>query len=137
MGLKDLFKEKITLKLLAGGHVLPEKDLPVPVQAATLMAGSKRGEVIISVPFAGKKEWTLKEVSWERSHERSVGKAAAGAIVGGVLTGGVGAVVGGAIGARKKDTSEAFITIADESVEHELHIKCDQTLYTKLSNMKA
>lgn len=138
MGLKDLFKEKISLEILAGGHVLPTKELPVAVQSAVLSPGKKRGQVEISVPFAGKKEWTLTNVEWEESHARSVGKAAAGAIIGGALTGGVGAVVGGAIGAKRKDTSKAFITIVDQDGnENELHINCDQQLYTKLSNMKA
>ena len=138
MGLKDLFKEKINLSIIAGGHVLPTKDLPVAVQSAVLSVGKQRGQVEISVPFAGKKDWTLKSIEWEESHARSVGKAAAGAIIGGALTGGVGAVVGGAIGAKRKDTSKAFITIADqEGIEHELHIECEQQLYTKLSNMTA
>lgn len=138
MGLKDLFKERINLSIIAGGHILTDKELPVPVQNAVLTAGKKRGQVEISVPFAGKKGWTLTSVEWEESHARNVGKAAAGVIVGGVLTGGVGAVVGGAIGAKRKDTSKAYIVIVDkEGIEHELHINCDQQLYTKLSNMTA
>ena len=53
----------------------------------------------------------IKGVSYERAGSRSVGKTAAGAIVGGVLTGGVGLLIGGALGARKKDKSQLFLTI--------------------------
>ncbi|MGN0236761.1 MAG: hypothetical protein ACI4AK_01535 [Lepagella sp.] len=62
-------------------------------------------------------------ISTERSGQRSVGKTAAGAIVGGVLTGGIGLIVGGALGARKKDTSELFVTYNYNGVELTLHLK--------------
>lgn len=138
MGLKDLFKERITLEILAGGHVLPEKELPVAVTNAILSPGKTRGYVQISVPFGKKKEWKLTSVEWEESSARSGGKAAVGAIAGTVVAGPLAGIAGAAIGGRKKDTSKAFITIVDkDGYDHELHIKCDQQLYTKLSNMKA
>lgn len=62
-------------------------------------------------------------ISNEKSGSRSIGKAAAGAIVGGVLTGGLGLIVGGALGARKSDTSEVFITYKYNGVELTLNLK--------------
>lgn len=62
-------------------------------------------------------------ISNEKSGHRNVGKTAAGAIVGGVLTGGIGLIVGGALGARKKDTSEVFITYKYNNVELTLNLK--------------
>lgn len=62
-------------------------------------------------------------ISNEKSSHRNVGKTAAGAIVGGVLTGGIGLIVGGAIGAKKRDTSEMYITYKYESVELTMHLK--------------
>nr|DAM84468.1 MAG TPA: bacteriocin [Caudoviricetes sp.] len=49
-------------------------------------------------------------VDFEKSTSRSAGKTVAGALIGGVLTGGIGLLVGGAVGARKKNLSELYIT---------------------------
>lgn len=65
----------------------------------------------------------IVSMSNEKSAHRSVGKTAAGAIVGGVLTGGIGLIVGGALGARKTDTSEVFITYKYDDVELTLNLK--------------
>lgn len=62
-------------------------------------------------------------ISNEKSGHRSVGKTAAGAIVGGVLTGGIGLIVGGALGARKQNTSEVFVTYNYNGVELTLNLK--------------
>lgn len=62
-------------------------------------------------------------ISNEKSGVRSVGKTAAGAIVGGVLTGGIGLIVGGALGARRKDTSEVYVTYKYNGVELTLNLK--------------
>lgn len=62
-------------------------------------------------------------ISNEKSGHRSVGKTAAGALVGGVLTGGIGLIVGGALGARKKDTSEVFVTYKYNGAELTLNLK--------------
>jgi hypothetical protein len=62
-------------------------------------------------------------VSFDEKSKRSVGKAAAGAIIGGVLTGGVGLLVGGAIGARKKDVSNIYITIRHNDRELDVILK--------------
>lgn len=65
-------------------------------------------------------------ISNEKSGHRSVGKTAAGAIVGGVLTGGIGLIVGGALGARKQNTSEVFVTYKYNGVELTLNLKPDK-----------
>lgn len=62
-------------------------------------------------------------ISNEKSGSRSVGKTAAGAIVGGVLTGGIGLIVGGALGARKTNTSEVYITYKYNGVELTINLK--------------
>ncbi len=62
-------------------------------------------------------------MSFDEKSKRSVGKAAAGAIIGGVLTGGVGLLVGGALGARKKDTSNLYITIKHNEREMDIILK--------------
>ncbi len=51
----------------------------------------------------------IVDIRFEEKGNRSVGKAATGAIVGGVLTGGIGVIAGAALGAKKKNTSELFI----------------------------
>lgn len=53
----------------------------------------------------------IVSVDFEKSSSRSAGKTVAGALIGGVLTGGVGLLVGGALGAKKKNNSELYITI--------------------------
>lgn len=62
-------------------------------------------------------------ISNEKSGSRSVGKTAAGAIVGGFLTGGIGLIVGGALGARKTDTSEVYITYKYNGIELTINLK--------------
>ncbi|MBP3289027.1 MAG: hypothetical protein J6L79_07335, partial [Muribaculaceae bacterium] len=62
-------------------------------------------------------------ISNERSGKRNVGKAAAGAILGGVLTGGLGAIAGGAIGAKRLDTSEIFVSYKYNGVELTLDLR--------------
>ena len=76
----------------------------------------------------GSEKFTLPKedivaISNEKSGHRSAGKTAAGAIVGGVLTGGIGLIVGGALGARKKNTSEVFVTYKYNGVELTLNLK--------------
>jgi hypothetical protein len=51
------------------------------------------------------------DISFEEKSNRSVGKAAAGAIIGGVLTGGIGLLAGAALGARKKNSSMLYLTV--------------------------
>ena len=95
---------------------------------------TKPGKVNFSVKGSaihitnGSEKLTLEKelivaISNEKSSHRNVGKTAAGAIVGGVLTGGIGLIVGGAIGAKKRDTSEMYLTYKYESVELTMHLK--------------
>lgn len=133
---KELFKERITLEIIAGGHILTDKPIQATIRQAVLMPEKQRGKVIISIPFADKKEWIIKKVEWEESYVRNIGTTAAGTIVGGIVGGVGGAVIGAAIGGKRKDKSKAFIVISDlEGNEHELHIQCDQQLYSRLSNL--
>lgn len=63
-------------------------------------------------------------ISNEKSGSRSVGKAVGGAIAGGLLTGGVGLIVGGALGARRNNTSEIYITYRyNNSVELTMNLR--------------
>ena len=62
-------------------------------------------------------------ISSEKSGKRSAGRIAAGAVVGGVLTGGIGLIVGGALGARRKDTSELYITYRYNGIELTLNLR--------------
>lgn len=66
---------------------------------------------------------SIVDVSFEKKGNRSVGKAAAGALIGGVLTGGVGLLVGGALGARRKNKSELFVRIRYEEREFDVVLK--------------
>ena len=133
---KELFKERITLEIIAGGHILTDKPIPVAIKQAVLMPERQRGKVVISIPFADKKEWFIKKVEWEESYIRNIGTTAAGTIAGGIVGGVGGAIIGAAIGGRRKDKSKAFIVISDiEGNEYELHIHCDQQLYSRLSNL--
>ena len=74
-------------------------------------------------------------VKWEEKGERSVGKAAAGAIIGGVLTGGVGAIAGAALGGRKKDSSTAAITVKDDAVEYTAYVRCNDKEFKELTEL--
>lgn len=79
-------------------------------------------------------QYVYQGFGWNQDSSRSVGKTATGAIVGGVLTGGIGALAGGAIGARKKDTSYATISLLriPDAVPIQLVIKCNQKKATEL-----
>jgi hypothetical protein len=130
--LKEIFKQRINVEILSGGHVLTDKDMPV--RFINIVKGEQRGEIITEVPFADKKKWTLVGIDWEESHTRSAGKAAAGAIVGKMVAGTTGAIVGAAMGGKQIDTSKAYLRLRDEEGnEHTLHIKCDEKLYRQLS----
>jgi hypothetical protein len=130
--LKEIFKERINVEILSGGHVLTDKDMPI--RFINIVKGERPGEIITDVPFADKKKWTLVGIDWEESHTRSAGKAATGAIVGKMVAGTTGAIVGAAMGGKQIDTSKAYLRIrGEDGNEHTLHIKCDEKLYRKLS----
>ena len=86
------------------------------VSKSTIML--KKGSEVCSIA----KE-DVVAVSNEKSSSRSAGKTAAGAIVGGVLTGRLGLLVGGAIGARKSDTSELYLTYKYNGIELTINLR--------------
>lgn len=51
----------------------------------------------------------ITSLQTDEQKERSLGKAATGAIIGGVLTGGIGLIAGAAIGGRLKDNSNLYV----------------------------
>lgn len=75
----------------------------------------------------------VTKIVWDEKGQRSLGKAAVGAIVGGILTGGLGTIAGAAFGGRKKDNSLAVVTFMEGPVEHTMYFRCDQKEYAKLS----
>ncbi|SDE83955.1 hypothetical protein SAMN04487777_13216 [Priestia aryabhattai B8W22] len=135
MSWKELFRSRIPIQILSGGHVLTDKQIPVPITSASIIKGDNPGEVITEVPFADKKRWHLINIEWEESSTRSAGKAAAGAIAGTVVAGPIGTIAGAAMGGKKKDTSKAFVyLVGEDNVEHALHIRCDQKQYTQIAS---
>ena len=65
----------------------------------------------------------ILNISLDEKTNRSLGKAAAGAVIGGVLTGGIGLLAGGLLGGRKKDVSNVYITIAPNGKEVDIILK--------------
>ncbi|EGI2114817.1 hypothetical protein FH832_002881 [Listeria monocytogenes] len=136
MSWKSMFRQRITLDILSGGHVLTDKHIPVPIRNANLVKGDKPGEVITELPFADKKRWQLARIEWAQSGKRSAGKAAGGAIAGTIVAGPLGGIAGAAVGGRRKDTSKAYVyLVGEDGVEHALHIRCDQKQYVMISAM--
>lgn len=136
MGIKDLFKQRIPINILSGGHILTKKPLPTPIKVANVVKGKAPGQIVVEVPFADKTPFNLRGIEWEESHARSGGKAAVGAIAGTVVAGPLGTIAGAAIGGKRQDTSKAFLILEDmEGNEHQLHIHCDQNLYVQLSGL--
>jgi hypothetical protein len=135
MSWKEIFRSRVPIQILSGGHVLTDKQIPVPITSASLVKGDNPGEVITEVPFADKKRWYLVNIEWEESSTRSAGKAAAGAIAGTVVAGPLGGIAGAAMGGKKKDISKAFVyLVGEDGVEHALHIRCDQKQYVQIAS---
>jgi len=65
----------------------------------------------------------IRNVSFEEKAKRSAGKAVTGAIIGGVLTGGIGLLAGGAIGGKRRDDSNLYITIEHNNREFDVIVK--------------
>lgn len=133
---KDAMKPRVDIKIIAGGHVLTDKELNVPIKNATLFKGEEKGTVVSQIPFGDKKPFTFKGISWEPASSRSAGKAAAGAIAGTLAAGPLGTIAGAAVGGKKKDESTAFLTLVDrEGIEHEIHIECTKQQYSQIANL--
>jgi len=133
---KQLFRSRVPVKVLAGGHALTDnvegKGL---VNRMSVMKGRTSGEVEIATLF-GQKYFNFARISWEPSGSRSVGKTATGAIIGTVVAGPLGTIAGAAIGAKKKDNSTAYVyLIDDEGVEHEVHVQCTKDQYMQISRI--
>ena len=97
----------------------------------------QRNRLRIKAPWPNKvdQEFQIIDIKWDKDHERSIGKAAAGAIVGGLLTGGLGAIAGGAVGGRKKDISAAVITLDIDGDQVPLYVKCSAKQYETLISL--
>ncbi|MBP1593017.1 MAG: hypothetical protein H6Q12_35 [Bacteroidetes bacterium] len=80
----------------------------------------------------------IVSIDFEQKADRSLGKAATGAIIGGVLTGGVGLLVGGALGASKKDKSNLYITIDYDGRHFQVVLKtgkCTANIYSEICGL--
>lgn len=121
---------KIILRIIGGQNFLTKKQKPI-----VLMKTIKKEPGVVTVE---KERFYYLGEEHIKTHERSAGKAAAGAIVGGVLTGGVGAIAGAAIGGRKKDTSTAMLRFAkyDTKEEFTVQVETDKNVRRELSNIK-
>ncbi|WP_372750819.1 hypothetical protein [Labilibaculum sp.] len=62
-------------------------------------------------------------IDLDEKSDRSAGKAVAGAVIGGVLTGGVGLLLGGALGGKKKNHSNIYITIDYDGINFQVMLK--------------
>lgn len=82
----------------------------------------ERGFLSAGRSFSIKKDLII-DISYEKGGNRSALKTVGSALVGGVLTGGIGFLVGGALGARKKNNSELYITYKYNDRELVLSLK--------------
>jgi hypothetical protein len=79
-------------------------------------------------------------VSFEKGGSRSVGKTLAGAVIGGALTGGIGLLVGGALGAKKKNLSELYVTFVYNQRELVMVLKTGKNtdkIYSEVNSLFA
>ena len=93
----------------------------------------------LSKPITINKE-DLISIDFEKQSSRSAGKTVAGALIGGVLTGGVGLLVGGAIGAKKKNQSELYLTIRYNDREFVVSFKTGKetdNIYSEINGLFA
>ncbi|MCJ7991126.1 hypothetical protein MUB15_20625 [Priestia sp. OVS21] len=116
MSWKELFRSRVPIQILSGGHVLTDKQIPAPITSASIVKGDNPGEVITEVPFADKKRWYLVNIEWEESSTRSAGKAAAGAIAGTVVAGPLGGIAGAAMGGKKKTYQKPSFIWSEKTV---------------------
>lgn len=134
--LKEFFRPRVPVKVLAGGHVLTDvEEGKALVNRMAIMKGREPGEVEIATLF-GRKFFKFSRITWERSSERNIGKAAGGAIAGTLIAGPLGTIAGAAMGGKKKDTSTAYVYLIDESgTEHEVHIACNEDQYKQIARI--
>lgn len=135
---KDMGKERITLDIIAGGNEINKTGKPMPagIPTAVIIMDVVAQEIDVEIPFLSREAWRIVGVEWEEAAQRSAGKAAGGAIAGTLVAGPLGTIAGAAIGGRKRDNSKAYLTLAHVATgdEARLHIRCDESLYGKLSS---
>jgi len=105
----DVSKRNNSLKM-SGGGIFSYKEIEIPI------------DKIVHIGFEEKKK-------------RSAGKTAAGAVVGGILTGGIGLLAGAAIGGKRRDDSNLYITIEHNNREFDVILKpgkSSQKLYSEI-----
>ena len=66
---------------------------------------------------------SIVSVSFDEKSKRSAGGAVKGALIGGVLTGGIGLLAGAAIGGRRRDDSNLYLTIKFNTREFDVILK--------------
>lgn len=99
---KDMFRKQTAFEVIGGQNLFKKSSANIYKMV------TENDEGLVKVK--GKLYYFLG-IDKNINHERSVGKAAAGAIVGGVLTGGIGAIAGAAIGGRKKESSTFYLDL--------------------------
>ena len=126
----------VTVNVIAGGHIFT--DIPrfkSLIDSVSITKGREPGEVE-TLTVVGCKYFKFSRVSWNKSGERSLVKTAGGALAGTLLAGPFGAIAGGLIGAKKKDTSTAYLYLIDDNwIEHEVHIRCNMAEYQAISRI--
>jgi hypothetical protein len=132
---KNAFRERINFEILSGGRGLTTRD--IPVRFVNMMKTEERGVVEFEIPSASNSIFKLDGIEWEESARRSAGKAAGGAVIGTVLAGPLGGIAGAAVGGRRRDNSKAYVYLINPETgeEVELHIRCDEALYRKISGL--
>lgn len=106
-------KIPVVLELIGGMSGLPKK--------VRIYRGLNDGEIKIE-----KRIVTLLTYQWGEKGERSVGKAATGAVIGSLIMPGIGTLVGGAMGSKKKDKSSLSLTVVEEGKEYQVLFRCDE-----------
>lgn len=123
-----------------GGH--PQWDKPTK---AILTVDKKEKKITLSPKsiFSIQKPITIStkeilSIDFEKNASRSAGKTVAGALIGGALTGGVGLLIGGALGAKKKNLSELYLTICYKEREFVVVLKTGkqtERIYSEINSI--
>lgn len=125
---RSIFKRKMELHVVGGQNLLSRWPRSKYVMRRTFSRG------IVRIGF---RKFYYLGFEHSAAGERSVGKAAGGAVIGSVFAPIVGTVIGGAIGARKKNTSTATLVFADIETRQtfSVTVACDAYLHKRLSRL--